>query len=237
MASSEGVTGIKFTVESRLKSRSYAAWSTLCDLSERGVAARTVYTSALRPDNSSGTSCSGRGWRWRAGAALNAAIIAELVADLPTRHLEGCARSRKRGRRSGGCQHDYRVRFVTAAELVTLLVEAQQQGRLARKLAQVARLDVVHCDELGYVPARQGPGRRAVRVHQPALRAAEPGGDDEPAARALVPRSSSTRRRPPRSSPGSATTRRCRRPRAAASGWAAAKQNQPPASGKKEGRR
>ena len=93
---------------------------------------------------------------------MNAAIIAELVADLPTRHLEGCARSRKRGRRSGGCQHDYRVRFVTAAELVTLLVEAQQQGRLARKLAQVARLDVVHCDELGYVPARQGPGRRAV---------------------------------------------------------------------------
>ena len=27
------------------------------------------------------------------------------------------------------CQHDYRVRFVTAAELVTLLVEAQQQSR------------------------------------------------------------------------------------------------------------
>ena len=32
------------------------------------------------------------------------------------------------------CQHDYRVRFLTAAELTTLLVEAQQQGRLARKL-------------------------------------------------------------------------------------------------------
>ena len=41
------------------------------------------------------------------------------------------------------CQHDYRVRFVTAAELVTLLVEAQQQGRLARKLAQLARFDLV----------------------------------------------------------------------------------------------
>ena len=40
------------------------------------------------------------------------------------------------------CQHDYRVRFVTAAELVTLLVEAQQQGRLARKLAQLARFDL-----------------------------------------------------------------------------------------------
>ena len=37
------------------------------------------------------------------------------------------------------CQHDYRVRFVTAAELVTMLVEAQQQCRLARKLAQLAR--------------------------------------------------------------------------------------------------
>ena len=50
------------------------------------------------------------------------------------------------------CQHDYRVRFVTAAELATLLVEAQQQGRLARKLAQLARFDVVIVDELGYVP-------------------------------------------------------------------------------------
>ena len=50
------------------------------------------------------------------------------------------------------CQHDYRVRFVTAAELVTLLVEAQQQGRLQRKLAQLARVDVVILDELGYVP-------------------------------------------------------------------------------------
>ena len=50
------------------------------------------------------------------------------------------------------CQHDYRVRFVTAAELVTLLVEAQQQSRLARKLAQLARYDVIIVDELGYVP-------------------------------------------------------------------------------------
>ena len=50
------------------------------------------------------------------------------------------------------CQHDYLVRFVTAAELVTLLVEAQQQGRLQRKLAQLARYDAVILDELGYVP-------------------------------------------------------------------------------------
>ena len=50
------------------------------------------------------------------------------------------------------CQHDYRVRFLTAAELVTLLVEAQQQGHLARTLDQLARVDVVILDELGYVP-------------------------------------------------------------------------------------
>ena len=50
------------------------------------------------------------------------------------------------------CQHDYRVRFATAAELVTLLVEAQQQGRLQRKLDQLARYDAVIVDELGYVP-------------------------------------------------------------------------------------
>lgn len=42
------------------------------------------------------------------------------------------------------------MRFVTAAELVTMLVEAQQEGRLARKLAQLARFDVVIADELGY---------------------------------------------------------------------------------------
>ena len=60
------------------------------------------------------------------------------------------------------CQHDYRVRFVTAAELVTLLIEAQQQGRLARKLDQLARFDVVILDELGYVPFDKG--RAACRV-------------------------------------------------------------------------
>ena len=46
----------------------------------------------------------------------------------------------------------YGVRFLTAAELVTRLVEAQHQGRLARKLDQLARVDVVILDELGYVP-------------------------------------------------------------------------------------
>ena len=50
------------------------------------------------------------------------------------------------------CQHDYRVRFTTAAELTTMLVEAKSQDRLSRKLDQLARFNVVLIDELGYVP-------------------------------------------------------------------------------------
>ena len=50
------------------------------------------------------------------------------------------------------CQQDYRVKFTTAAELTNLLVEAKQDGRLSRKLEQMARYDVVILDELGYVP-------------------------------------------------------------------------------------
>ena len=45
-----------------------------------------------------------------------------------------------------------RVRFTTAAELTNLLVEAKDQGRLSRKLEQLARFDLVVLDELGYVP-------------------------------------------------------------------------------------
>ncbi len=50
------------------------------------------------------------------------------------------------------CQKDYRVRFVTAAELVNVLLEAKKDGRLNRKLEQFARYDAVILDELGYVP-------------------------------------------------------------------------------------
>ena len=50
------------------------------------------------------------------------------------------------------CQHDYRVRFLTAAELTNMLVEAKHEGRLSRKLEQLARFDLVLLDELGYVP-------------------------------------------------------------------------------------
>ncbi len=55
------------------------------------------------------------------------------------------------------CQRDRRVLFTTAAETTNMLVEAKQQGRLSRRLEQLARYDVIVLDELGYVPFdRQG---------------------------------------------------------------------------------
>jgi len=50
------------------------------------------------------------------------------------------------------CQSEMRVRFTTAAELTNMLVEAKLEGRLSRKLEQLARFDLVVLDELGYVP-------------------------------------------------------------------------------------
>ena len=53
------------------------------------------------------------------------------------------------------CQHGKRVRFFTAAELVTRLEEAQKQYTLERMLSQLARVDLLICDELGYVSFSQ----------------------------------------------------------------------------------
>jgi len=49
------------------------------------------------------------------------------------------------------CRLGRRVRFVTAASLVTQLEEAQQQHRLERLLSQLDRLDLLIVDELGYL--------------------------------------------------------------------------------------
>ena len=50
------------------------------------------------------------------------------------------------------CQREHRVRFFTAAELANALVEAKEQKKLARKLEQLARYELIVLDELGYVP-------------------------------------------------------------------------------------
>jgi DNA replication protein DnaC len=49
------------------------------------------------------------------------------------------------------CRQGKRVRFATAATLVTRLEEAQKQYQLDRVLAQLDRIDLLICDELGYL--------------------------------------------------------------------------------------
>ena len=49
------------------------------------------------------------------------------------------------------CRQGKRVRFFTAAALVTRLEEAQKQYQLDRALAQLERTDLLICDELGYL--------------------------------------------------------------------------------------
>lgn len=54
------------------------------------------------------------------------------------------------------CRLGKRVRFVTAASLVTELEEAQQQHRLDRTLTALDRLDLLIVDELGYLSFSRG---------------------------------------------------------------------------------
>ncbi len=49
------------------------------------------------------------------------------------------------------CRIGKKVRFATAAALVTQLEEAQQQHRLDRTLGALDRLDLLIVDELGYL--------------------------------------------------------------------------------------
>jgi DNA replication protein DnaC len=54
------------------------------------------------------------------------------------------------------CRQGKRVRFVTAAGLVNQLEEARQQHRLDRVLGPLDRVDLLICDELGYLSFSRG---------------------------------------------------------------------------------
>lgn len=60
-----------------------------------------------------------------------------------THAAEGLARA--------ACHEGFRVRFYTAAHLVTMLEEAQQSYHLERYLKQLDRTDLLVVDELGYL--------------------------------------------------------------------------------------
>ena len=51
------------------------------------------------------------------------------------------------------CHKGYKVRFFRATELVTTLIEARDERTFLRLKTQLAKLDLLVLDELGYVPA------------------------------------------------------------------------------------
>jgi DNA replication protein DnaC len=53
------------------------------------------------------------------------------------------------------CGRGKRVRFFRVTELATLLLEAREERQLSRLRSQLAKLDLLVLDELGYVPASQ----------------------------------------------------------------------------------
>ncbi len=50
------------------------------------------------------------------------------------------------------CTRGYRVKFVTAAELLMMLIEAKRDGELQRRLRALERIELLLIDELGYIP-------------------------------------------------------------------------------------
>ena len=54
---------------------------------------------------------------------------------------------------TAACSQGRRVRFCRVTELVTLLLEAKEERHLLRLRQQLAKLDLLILDELGYVPA------------------------------------------------------------------------------------
>ncbi len=62
------------------------------------------------------------------------------------------------------CRQGKRVRFFTAAALVSQLEEAQKQYQVDRLLAQLDRADLLICDELGYVSFSRGAADLLFRV-------------------------------------------------------------------------
>jgi DNA replication protein DnaC len=62
------------------------------------------------------------------------------------------------------CRAGLRVRFFTAAELVSQLEKAQKQYTLDRFLGQLDRAQLLICDELGYVSFSRGAVELLFRI-------------------------------------------------------------------------
>ena len=85
------------------------------------------------------------------------------------------------------CRAGLRVRFFTAAELVSQLEKEQKQYTLDRFLRQLDRAHLLICDELGYVTIEPRRRRAAVPGLRRPLRARQPAGDEQPAVQRVGP--------------------------------------------------
>jgi DNA replication protein DnaC len=68
------------------------------------------------------------------------------------------------------CSKGYKVFFDTAAGLINSLIEAKNEYRLSKKLAQLRRFDLIICDELGYIHFDQRDTNKGVSLSQPTSR-------------------------------------------------------------------
>ena len=85
------------------------------------------------------------------------------------------------------CRAGLRVRFFTAAELVSQLEKAQKQYTLDRFLGQLERAHLLICDELGYVSLSRGGVELSVPGLRRSLRACQHAGDEQPAVQRVEP--------------------------------------------------
>ena len=83
------------------------------------------------------------------------------------------------------CGRGRRVRFYRVTELVTQLLEAREERQPGRLRSQLAKLDLLILDELGYVPASKAGAESPFDVISTAY-ANERDRDDEPAVRAVA---------------------------------------------------
>ncbi len=68
-------------------------------------------------------------------------------------------------------RHGSKVRFFNVVDLVNQLEAVSKAGRPGWLADQLARVDLVVLDELGYLPFAQSGGQLLFHLHQPALRA------------------------------------------------------------------
>ena len=83
------------------------------------------------------------------------------------------------------CQRGHRVRFTTAAALVSELIEARDDKHLLRFQKQLASYELLIVDELGYVPLSKTGAELLFETIQSALRTRLYAGHQQPALRGV----------------------------------------------------